>query len=260
MSRSLFTLFACFCMLSNLHAQKKPCNTASKTYTNHTYRNIFASSGIERITVRFEKENPVSLSVYKSSLRESADYNKESYDLEFEGDVYLLKKKYNLANIPALPKEEIAYMTGMQRCRINYTLTADIYKNSVVYQFSQCCPVDEKNDVYITRVKLFARYTGDLKQLAETLEKRYNEKVHRPAGDSVLIFRGFVSRDACNYLEQVTLLEGIKSPFSDLVQQALEESGKLWVPMIQGGRYVRSYVRIYARLNGDGSLTLSTGG
>lgn len=37
------------------------------------------------------------------------------------------------------------------------------------------------------------------------------------------------------------------------------ESGKSWRPMLQGGRGVKSYIWVYARLHSDGNITLFTG-
>ncbi|MGN7722594.1 hypothetical protein [Chitinophaga sp. 22620] len=110
----------------------------------------------------------------------------------------------------------------------------------------------------ITPYKPAAMYKGDINELANALEKKYDEKKNQPSGDSVLVFKAFVDQQPLNDLQHIELIEGTRSAFSDFILQGLRDSGKAWKPMLQGGRAVKSYIRVSARLSSDGSITMST--
>lgn len=110
----------------------------------------------------------------------------------------------------------------------------------------------------ITPYKPAAMYSGNIKELAKTLEKKYAEKKPQPSGSSPLTFKAFVDKDPLNNLQHIELIEGSRSAFSDFILQGLNDSGKNWKPMLQGGRAVKSYIRVHARLNSDGSITITT--
>ncbi|RPD41812.1 hypothetical protein [Chitinophaga barathri] len=126
-------------------------------------------------------------------------------------------------------------------------------------QVKDTITVSQAGDFDAAQYKPIAVYKGDMKELAKAVEKKYAAKQYPPAADSALIFRAFVDKHPLNALEKLELLEGRRSAFSDLISQSLRESGRSWRPMLQGGRSVKSYIWVIARLNGDGSITLSTG-
>lgn len=116
--------------------------------------------------------------------------------------------------------------------------------------------VNQKDSV--TPYKPADMYKGDINELATALEKKYDEKKYQPSGDSALIFKAFVDQKPLNRLQHIELIEGTKSAFSDFILQGLKDSGKAWRPLLQGGRAVKSYIKVYARLNSDSSITMST--
>ena len=103
-----------------------------------------------------------------------------------------------------------------------------------------------------------ARYEGGIEKLAKQFGEKYNSKKHRPKGDSIVVFNAFVDQKDLNELEKIELIKGEKSNFSDFILEGLKGSGKKWHPEIQSGREVKSVVKIYARLNKDGSITMAT--
>ncbi len=263
LTRKILIIAGCFFAVSDSTAQQPDCVTRKKTYVNNisAKRLLTNYPDIDSILIKFEQDKPISLQLLfnhqLSGSREQVSSREESYNLEFEGDVYLFKNKYVKAGIPVIPKAEIDHMSKMQQCGSNYFLRATIHKDSIVYNFSQCCSPNKKQNIFVKEYKYSASYNGSTKQLEQELSKKYDKKSSRPLGDSVLIFTSLVNKDLLNNLQNIKLVTGTKSPFSDFIQKALEESGKFWIPMFQGGRPVKSFVRIYVRLNKDESITVS---
>ncbi|MET0638361.1 MAG: hypothetical protein ABWZ25_20195 [Chitinophagaceae bacterium] len=112
----------------------------------------------------------------------------------------------------------------------------------------------------ITPHKPAALYNGDIKELSTALEKKYAKRKPQSSIDSTVTFKAFVDKMPLNDLSDIELIDGERSAFSDFIRQGFFESGKVWRPMLQGGRAVKSFIRLHVQLNSDGSITITTGG
>ncbi|MGK6351926.1 hypothetical protein [Parapedobacter sp. DT-150] len=265
-------MFSCL-FTTGAHSQITRDLTFQIVFPDTSNRHFFAKQhNISLFTVDFEKGIPISLSLYYSSKTQhpyspldNQDPD-EFYDLEFDGDLYRLSKKYKQITMPVLPTLTMQYLpniTDRQDIKTYYDVKALIYKDdSIAYQFSQYHHPDDPDIAIYTskqRKEMFdAKFKGGGTQLAKILEANYNEQQQVSVKDSILIFRGVVHRDG--FLNDVELIQGQQSQFSNFIQQSLEESSKSWIPARQGGRSVMFAVNIYVRLNNDDSIMVSTNG
>lgn len=102
-----------------------------------------------------------------------------------------------------------------------------------------------------------AGYKEGNRKLAEFIQRKYDKIKHDPLSDSSFILEAFVGQRNLNELQDIRLIGGVKTPFSDFVAQTLQETGNSWVPMRQGGRAVKSFIRIHICLNNEGRIILS---
>jgi len=110
------------------------------------------------------------------------------------------------------------------------------------------------DDITCRSIYTGARYRGDIRQLAAAIKEKYNSRVHRILGDSILTLQGIVATNGT--LSSIKIQNGTPSPFADFIIQTLEKDATLWSPALQGGTPVKSYVKIAIRLNNNGSLTI----
>ena len=244
----------CLTLPMNSNGQSD-CNKIEKIYVNiGTVQN----KSFGKAEIKFNQTNPVFFTLFHQSPtgKNNQKYKEEYYDLNFEGDKYLLTKKYENLDFLSLLKEQADSLVSLRKCNAQYSLNATLYRDSIVYKISQCCSSSQQNVSYIEPYLPSARYNGNIKKLAELLEQNYIPIQHGIVGDSVYIFKGFVNDHPLNSLDNITLTEGIKCPFSEFISASLSKTGKSWLSMVQGGREVKSYVRIFVRLNSDKSITL----
>jgi len=217
---------------------------------------------IQKITVGYKREIPVYFSLYfkKDQLNAASGYElpDEYYNLEFAGDKYMFAKNYGTFHIPPTPASAVDFIAGTSslKCKVYYDLETSGEKDSIVYTISRyCCSEDvTDNDFYNRKRRFGAWYKGNLSELAKSIESRYDPTLHSAVGDSILVFKGL----AFYNLTDISLISGPPTPFSDFIQKELLNSGKLWVPAIMDGRDIKSYLKIYIKLNSDKSITIHT--
>ena len=194
------------------------------------------------------------------------DYDRyEHYDLAFEGDAYLFKWKYNLSHYI----EPLIYLrnaSGRDTSSAFIESSISIFKDTVLCYFKQTRPgMDVKPSNPEGIVGMPARYKGSLELIETKLAKELSEMKNKMGIDSIVVFRATVSKQGV--LSAIELIAGKQSLLSNLVQQAFmpkkDEFGLLppsadWFAAGIDRGAIETKIRIYARLNPDGSVTIKT--
>lgn len=202
-----------------------------------------------------------SLSIYPKTIwqaSENENYvnrnNYESFDLSFQGDLYLLGKKYGLINFPEKEINELVKKT----CGKKFSLRGIITPDSIHLQLTYNCitkPIDPEEKIFV-KIEKERGYKGGVKKLKQHLEdeiKNKNISLSKNIEDSVLIFTAVLSKDSS--LLRLELIEGNYSAFSQAIMDFLIKP-RTWLPTEAGGRPVKSYSKIFIRLHKDKSLTV----
>lgn len=263
LTKRALLIILCSCSLSGLNAQTRQLASFRIALPDSSGRQFFNRNDLHKYIVEFEQEKPVSVTMYKNTgMYGNADsVADEFYDLEFEGDKYLIKKKYEHINIPSLPVLDMSYWAAIgniQHFKVRYEVPkAVVFKDSAAYLFNVWSYPDDPDFFLFRMGPKVARYKGDIGLLAGRLERAFREKGHLPVTDSIFIFRGIVQRDGS--LTDLELIVGENGSFSELIQLGLTESGAAWEPVFMN-RTIATYVRIYARLHADKRITLDISG
>jgi len=194
-------------------------------------------------------------------------WDSEFYDMNFEGDVYVFNNKYKNSIRFVEPQIDVQQIYGKKiECLNSKVLRTIIRQDSVIFNFKlECLGNGINRDIPVrTELGVPAKYSGDLKKLCSAVEKQFADINTTFGIDSIVVFRGVV--DVSGDLSGLILEAGEQSAFSDAVKDVLKFSQrtptlrerKYWVPAKIERGPVKSNIRIYARLNGDGSVTLST--
>ena len=140
MKRALLIIL-CSCSLSGLNAQMRQLASFRIALPDSSGRQFFNRNDLHKYIVEFEQEKPVSVTMYKNTgMYDNADsVADEFYDLEFEGDKYLIKKKYEHINIPSLSVLDMSYWAAIgniQHFKVRYEVPkAVVFKDSSAYLF-----------------------------------------------------------------------------------------------------------------------------
>ena len=255
--------------VSGLYAQTAFKNSGSRprvkmtisladTSNNHFFRehpevhelHVWYGSGIPgTIYIYFDEKNS------RNVKRE-----REAFDLRFEGDAYLFKEKYPPLkhNLPKVDIESI--YPDNESCPTHDRFEASVFRDSVVYFFSQDCVYDnlkkdnaERGDNFPATPRVRPQELGN--NIAEAFRA-----INTPGQvDSLLVFQGTVGKNLKGEsIRNLHLVIGDASVFSDLVEKELAQP-LIWTPAILGGVVPReTTIRIYVRLEQDGSVTLKT--
>src|SRR5690606_3126945 len=203
--------------------------------------------------------------------QDSELWNIEYYDMNFEGDVFVFKNKYKNSihfiepkiDVQQIYRKNIEGLNGKQ-------IRTIIRQDTVTFDIRLECESDSmRRDIPgRTHLGVPAEYAGDLKTLSSTIEKHFSETNSAADIDSTVVFRGVV--DVSGDMNSLILEAGEQSAFSDAVKNALNVKDALnpslrtlrkrqfWIPARIERGPVKSNIRIYAKLNDDGSVRLST--
>ncbi|RZK71912.1 MAG: hypothetical protein EOO92_20155 [Pedobacter sp.] len=200
--------------------------------------------------------------------------------LSFEGDRYLLKKKYNTLELPKHPDLKLVSSYGIHNFNDSngfYKVTSTILRDSVMHHFSyqsgasvhQHISGSEKNwmitsATYDPKIQQPAKDTtftlhpqlkSKISHYQKKLEQNYRLWKPLVVRDSTLLISGVVEKDGS--LTQVKLLLGGPSLFSEKVLGFIKQEAKSWWPRMLS-QTIRDGTRIFIRLNKDDSITFST--
>ena len=151
----------------------------------------------------------------------------------------------------------------------NYSISAiDMYVDSTTFCYSHGYKWNDKS-----YFGLPAKYKGDLKNLENQISRDITSSYDGTPIDSVLVYEAVISlsdaelgRTAEEKFELKRLLFGKESVYSAIVAERLraketnyfDDGQPKWAAAIQGssGRRMETKIKIYVRLNKDGSVTI----
>ena len=240
--RILFILF--FIFLCHTISAQKVFDTAFV----YTPLNDFArkSSGMDSLSFSVAGNGTYRLRIFSGKYIQSPGNTSvapqpENYDLNFEGDQYLLKKRWG--DLP-LPAAEIALLS--KRTPRYFDLEGHWHGDSVrIWDICQCPNDAEEIFISIDRGIRFGSGKAKLKDILENATAEHNLAAKSIPGDSAYIFKVLIARDSS--IISAEMIEGAYSSFAQLMMDELKRSGP-WVPAQQDGRNVKAYARVFVRL------------
>lgn len=235
----------------------------------------FDTSFVNTSSADFFKRNPVVDSINFSgtsvvyvylkttwqdtAYKASSTNNYNWYDLNFIGDKYFFEKKYGVFNLPTAEINKLV----QNKCSDQYYIRGSVKPDSIKCNFEFQCPLpkvkrEDDNEIIFTKVETNSRYKKGVKGLQKDLETAYLSKRfsnHNEENEIPLLFNVIVDgKDSC--LKRIELIEGEYSEFAQFILDELKRNC-LWLPSMQSGRRVKSWVKIFVRLNKDKTITVA---
>src|SRR5690606_12233049 len=125
---------------------------------------------------------------------------REHYDLAFEGDAYVLEKKYGHIHL-VNPKVNIQSTWTNRDTSINFNIVhISIYKDSILYRGNERLSDGVINGYTPDNILgMPARYKGDLKLRENKLAEEYAKIEEAAEIDSIVVFQGTVNKRGSLY-------------------------------------------------------------
>lgn len=185
--------------------------------------------------------------------------------MQFAGDAYSFQKKYGSLYLPENDMQQIKRYT----CGQYYWIDGTSRGHSINLQLNYRCEIieskdDDDEEMIFTKVEMGVSlkngskgYKKLVNALKAAIDRRYKQSGNIP-GDSSALFRAIISpKDSLP--QNLEAIDAVDPVFSSTIEDVLKTTGH-WLPAIQCGLYVKAYVKIYVRLNADGSLLLDWSG
>lgn len=255
----ILILILCFCSffcLSLIAQTNAGSVSSSKTmismnfrFPDSTNREFFRKNvSIQEISVVFRGEKP-----YAVFLIYEDEHSREHYDLEFEGDAYLLEHKYGTIQYRAPIISAYYKQQNQLRTKPYEQIGAIIRQDSVIYHIST-----GKHGVEEDIIGGPPQLLEGVGELANTIRELYLKKNLSGEIDSVLVFQGNIGKLPQNQIRNLRLVAGKESYFSKIAYEEIQNKKNAWRPAGISVGPIATEVRIYVRLNKDGSVTIKT--
>lgn len=237
------------------------------SFVNTTSKDFFTRNAvIQKVRFYVYADGTQHMDIYLKTIWQDTTYNNsyfnnyESYNLSFTGDNFFFEKQYGRFSFP---DKELA-TASLNKCSkpslIKCTADADSIKCKLEFN----CPVKkevkagDEEEIIFTKVELLSGYKNGIKELQNKIEISYRNsnlfKLKR-SFETALLFEIIIdNKDSC--LKRIELKKGDYSEFAQFVMDELKTTCS-WTPSLQGGRSVKSYTKIFIRLNKDNSITVA---
>ncbi|MGA6121757.1 hypothetical protein [Sphingobacterium sp. UDSM-2020] len=229
---------------------------------NENIKTLFKNNEeIDSIMIEFENSIPLRLEIYKQSdsiTKYQTDKPKPFiikhgtfYNLNFDGDMFFLKKELNLLYQIISNKNLIKKISNIGKEKnFRIVITHDaLYKRKFV-----------GNDTFFAVLKPKRK-----NEFIELLNNNYTDSL-KFGGDSIVIFQAIVYKGG--HLGETAILHGEKKlldyffsnykPFTKKAHMFPRES--LFQPFLAGGRPLVSLIDVYLKINADKTFILSATG
>ncbi|MEQ1798537.1 MAG: hypothetical protein ABL872_11340 [Lacibacter sp.] len=247
----------------SLNSSAQNTQIVDTSFVNTSSKDFFTRNPvIEKVQFNIYADSVNYISVYPKTIWQDTTYknsyfnNYESYDLSFIGDSYFFEKKYG--RFPS-PNKELA-AASLNRCSKPSFIKCAADADSIKCRLEFNCPVkkEEIDEMVFTKVEILSGYKNGIKELQKKIETSYRNgslfKKNRPVETALLFDIIIDNKDSC--LKRIELKRGNYSPFAQFIMDELKTSCS-WTPSEQGGRPVKSYTKIFIRLNKDNSITVA---
>lgn len=181
-----------------LSLEKEPIKDDNVNYINIIYQNQRASY--------------IKIFSRKISQFNGIDEDHKYYDLNFEGDRFMLNQDYPWLNLPNIQEVQEKYLNADLNNTIKYISDLSLYRDSAVYCFS------DNIDFYgnIPLWCLPARYLGDINNLQQQIATQVCSLGANALIDSVCVFELIISVDG--ELKSINHIGGTESELSNIVK------------------------------------------
>lgn len=208
---------------------------------------------IKGIMIRTYNDTPFAIYVYLDEFQKP-NPKREFYDMLFEGDKYYFQQKYGELNI-SIPKLSIGEKVGnpndfTERNSIKITKDSIFYDVAHVY-----VPNRTNRDFPSSGIGGPARPETKVHMIEKKLSDLYKNSQESGTIDSVIVFSATITKTG--NLQDIKQIVGGPSKFATLVQAEFERPSEKWNPAIIRSA-IESRTRIFARLNLDRSITITT--
>ncbi|MFT3845742.1 MAG: hypothetical protein QM725_11860 [Lacibacter sp.] len=194
-----------------------------------------------------------------TAYKASSTNNYNWYDLNFIGDKYFFETKYGVFKLPTTEINKLV----QNKCSDQYYIRGSLNADSVKCKIEFYCPVpknktEDEDEIIFTKIEIISGYKNGIKALQNDLQTAFNNyhfsKKINP-NKSAMLFEVLIdNKDSC--LKRIELKEGEYSEFTQFIIDELRNNCS-WTPSIQGGRPVKSYSKIFVRLNKDKTITVA---
>ena len=254
MKRTLFLIIILTGIFTEIQAQTALKARFKVSYFDRTNTSLFDKHpDLDYINISYRGDT--AMAVILSFRKKTTALNEERYYLPFEGDRYMLHKKYAKLVLPKVPKLEMQYFAGIKdlshtRSRLKTTLRRDTVDNLFIYStFTGEDKYYEPSPIHR------ARFKGEVSLLQQKLSSGFKQWKPLKISDSTLVITGLVERDGT--IGKLELISGNPSQFSNKAIQFLTQEATAWIPAEQHERTVKYLVKFFVRLNPDETITLS---
>lgn len=207
---------------------------------------------VDHIVLLYKDRKPQFLFVSYDSLT-APKPKMDRYDMLFDGDAFLLNYKHGAINF-LVPTINGHYQgVGMRPFHRDHLFTT-IKRDSIIYILWP----KEEIEADVIAIGIPPGYAGDLADFEVAVGKSLAVEKNTNNVDSIVVFEGIVGVETRNELSDIRLVAGGESAFSKVIKNELDKKTNLWHPAHVDNRSIKSRVRIYARLNSNGSVTFKT--
>lgn len=260
LQKCLFLFSLAICTLSKSFAQENS-TTIQLSVPSQINKQFFVDHPhIQSLVVEYKDGKAASLSLYYKLTSKHEFDSEEFYDLEFEGDKYLLSKRfsaYALYNLSAqglighgiLVKPAYRKYKIFEKTDMDFT-TYDIMVDSTL-----------KNEIESIEAGPFtAWYPGGNEKLTSDIKSTIGSILQKKDGlqNTNFLFRAVVNRDGS--LTELKHISGERSAGLDLILQSIKKTSGCWKPELQSGRPVKSLTDIFVQINDKRELSISYSG
>jgi len=234
-------------------AQTSTKFTFSVALPNQSNQIFFSKhTKVKGIMVRTYNNIPFSTYIYLDEFQKP-NARREFYDMLFEGDKHYFQQKYGELEI-YIPKLSI----GEKENPHNFTdrNSIKIKKDSILYEISHIyVPNGIEGDFPSAGIGGPARPQTKVQVIEKKLLDLYKNLQEEGKIDSVIVFSAIITKTG--NLQAMKQVVGTSSKFASLVKAEFERPSEKWSPAIIRST-IDSRVRIFAKLNLDGSITIRT--
>lgn len=176
------------------------------------------------------------------------------YDMTFKGDSLDIMNKYGQIHFTS-PKVSLNQLLENQKFDFptHWAIGETIYKDSIVYSLSY--NTGEQSDVVANGMA--ARFDGRYEDLGKQIADKLRESRISNLTDSVIVLQGRIEKGANKSLEDLKLIVGKPSIFSDIALQIFGDHKNIWHPAtFFSGVTGASIIKFYVSLDSNGEVSI----
>jgi hypothetical protein len=215
------------------------------TANNHIFK---LHPEIQYIAVSFIQDRPEVIWV-----RDNPD-TRSYYDMSFKGDSVDILNKYGPIHFRA-PEISLNQLLEYQKFNFptHWEIGETIYKDSIVYSLIYSTSVQTEIPANGMAARLHGRYEDLAKQIADELQKKSISNFP----DSIIVLQGVIERGKDQSIEELKLIVGKQSTFSDTALQVIGNDKNKWhAATYFSGVTGASIIKFYIELRADGTVTI----